>query len=156
MKPKRVMMVRTILAVGFVAVALAGCQTTKQASEVLENRWIGQPADAFFVANGPPASEFTRDTGGAIYTWRGGEATSHLPAQWQMPASKPANRSQSAFSGFNPQPYPVLVQPARRIDYYCEAQIVADASGVIENIRISRDTDGRGLSFSRCAEVFSR
>ena len=149
-------MVRTILTVGFLAAALAGCQTTKQAAQALENRWIGQPADSFFVANGPPVSEFPRDAGGSIYTWRGGEATSYLPAQWHTPAPKPAAGNQSAFSAFNSRPYPVLVQPARRFDYYCEAQIVADASGVIENIRISRDSDGRGLSFSRCAELFSK
>jgi hypothetical protein len=48
----------------------------------------------------------------------------------------------------------VMVKPARVEALFCEAQITADAGGMITNIEATRDTDGEGFSLSRCAEVF--
>lgn len=137
-------------------VALAGCQTSQEAARNMQNRWIGMPADSFFVENGPPVSTFQRDNGGEIYTWRGGEKTSVTPAQFRSTV-QPAKPSIHDRGYTAPRPTVVTTyQPERRYDYVCEAQIVADAQGIIEAVRISRDTDGVGLSFSRCAELFAQ
>lgn len=138
----------SILTVALAGLALAGCQTTEEAARNIQNRWLGQPADSFFVANGPPVSSFSRDNGGQIYTWRGGEHTSVTPAQMRttIQQGKPAPFQRSSVIS--------TYQPAQRHDYVCEAQIAVDPAGVIESVRISRDTDGVGFSLSRCAEVF--
>ncbi|MEN5083508.1 hypothetical protein ABE438_13580 [Bosea sp. TWI1241] len=142
---------KTSLLVATIALAMAGCQTTQKAAETLRSEWIGQSADSFFVANGPPVTAFPRDNGGALYTWRGGEATSVRPASFQT-RSVPTQ----TLDGRRTMTTTTTYQPPRQFNYVCEAQIAADPQGVIESIRISRDSDGMGLSFSRCAELFAR
>ena len=51
-------------------------------------------------------------------------------------------------------PEMVMVAPPRDETLNCEAQITVDRKGTIQTIRISGDTDGEGLSMSRCADVF--
>ena len=41
----------------------------------------------------------------------------------------------------------------RTVQLFCEAQITADAKGIIVNIEAIRDTDGEGFSRSRCADL---
>jgi hypothetical protein len=143
---------------------LAGCQTTEQASRTVQDKWIGRPADTFFVENGPPVSSFARDTGGHIYSWRGGETSSVIPAQVQVQQGSNQSQWSRTTTGGNTvsttssssTPTTVTYRPERRFDYVCEAQITTNGAGIIEAVRISRDTDGVGLSFSRCSEVFSR
>jgi hypothetical protein len=146
------------------AVVLAGCQTTEQALQTARGKWIGRPADSFFVENGPPVSSFPRDTGGHIYTWRGGETSSVIPAQFQVQQGSTQSQWSHAGTGSSttvtspnaPSPTTVTYRPERRFNYVCEAQITTNAQGIIESVRISRDTDGVGFSFSRCSEVFAR
>lgn len=142
---------KTTLLVAAIAVALAGCQTTQKAAETLRSDWVGQSADSFFVTNGPPVTSFPRDNGGQIYTWRGGEATSVRPGSFQT-RTVPTQ----TLDGRRTMTTTTSYQPPRQFNYVCEAQIAADPQGIIESIRISRDSDGMGLSFSRCAELFAR
>ncbi len=155
--------------------ALAGCKTTEEASRALRGKWIGQKADDFFIEHGPPQSRYELEDGGAIYTWRGGETSYVRPARVQTQGfSQPISRSERTVTTVsNPapgttitrtrststsfrfaMPTSVIVQPAQRIELFCEAQIVTDAQGIITSVRINRDTEGAGLSFSRCAELF--
>jgi hypothetical protein len=142
---------KTMLIAACAAALLAGCQTTQQAAQTMRSEWVGESADSFFVANGPPVSSFPRDNGGQIYTWRGGEASIVRPGSVQtrrVPAQTLDGRRTTTTT--------VTYQPAQRVNYVCEAQIAADAEGKIESIRISRDSGGMFLSFSRCGELFNR
>ncbi|WP_349370920.1 hypothetical protein [Salinarimonas sp.] len=167
-----------LAAVAALAVTLSACQTTQQAAERVQGKWIGQPVDAFFVENGPPVSSYALADGGLIYTWRGGEASFVRPAQVRTTPLAPSqplmSRSRtttttsapepgttvtrttttSASFGFTPPAVTTVVRPAERVNLVCEAQITADAEGVIRAVRISRDTQGAFLSLSRCADIF--
>ncbi|MNT63912.1 hypothetical protein D3C72_2017660 [compost metagenome] len=55
--------------------------------------------------------------------------------------------------GYAPQPQ--MIAPPRYEELFCELQITADPSDRIVAIRATNDTDGEGLSFSRCAEVLN-
>jgi len=166
------MTIMTVLALG-----LGACQTTQDAARNVRVAWVGQPVDAFFVENGPPVSSYARRDGGAIFTWRGGEASYVVPAQVQRSpgsaqplastsrtetrVSNPSLGTQvtrsttTSFSFGVPQPSATqVIRPARRVELVCEAQIAVDDEGIIESVRISRDTQGEFLSFSRCADVF--
>ncbi|MCQ8781507.1 hypothetical protein [Mangrovibrevibacter kandeliae] len=52
------------------------------------------------------------------------------------------------------RPGQVLMSPSRVERLGCEAQITVSPQGIINAIRMTRDSDGEGLSLSRCAEVF--
>ncbi len=175
---------RRLLGLGLVMVTMAGCATTQEANKAIQSRWIGQPSDAFFAAYGPPLRSFPLNNGGAVYSWRGGETTRVVPAQYQtvQPAdAQPlapnplAQNTRTTTTVINPnpnttvtkttttsmsigmpsgQPQQVMVRPERVENLLCEAQITVDAGGTITNIQTSRDTTGAGFSLSRCAEVF--
>lgn len=149
-----------------VAIGLAGCTTTEEANQAIQGRWLGQPSDAFFSQYGPPVSAFPLNAGGTVYTWRGGETVRNVPAQYRPMTQQErefAEKQRSPRTVINiggnmavdsAPPGQVLVSPARSEELGCEAQITANSGGIITNIRASRDTDGEGFSFSRCAEVF--
>ncbi len=142
----------TMLAALLAATVLAGCQTTQEAAKAMQSEWIGERADSFFIANGPPVSSYPLDNGGQIHTWRGGEASTTTPGSFQtrqVPVWTPAGQPPRTTTT-------TTYQPPRRNNYVCEAQIAADSEGIIRSIKISRDTDGMGLSFSRCAELFAK
>ncbi len=138
------------VALVLVAGLLAGCKTTEEAARSMRSDWVGRSTDSFFSAYGPPETSFDLDSGGRVFTWRGGEATSYQPGRYQT-----NQVSHLSATGQIQRSTVTTYQPPRRQDFVCEAQITADARGIIENIRISRDTDGRGLSLSRCAELFT-
>lgn len=141
----------TVIAAMLATLALAGCKTTQEATKAVNQSWVGQTADSFFMQFGPPESSYDMDGGGRIYRWRGGDATSYQPGGFQTQRTVAPT-----FAGAPPRVVTTTTyRPPVRHDYYCVAQITADAQGVIESIRISQDTDGRGLSMSRCAELFS-
>lgn len=140
-----------VLAALLAAVTIAGCKTTQEAAKAANQGWVGQPADTFFMQFGPPESSYDMDGGGRIYSWRGGDATSYRPGGFQTQRTVAPS-----FAGAPPRVVTTTTyRPPVRRDYYCVAQITADAQGVIRNIRISQDTDGWGFSLSRCAELFS-
>ncbi|MBB4038780.1 hypothetical protein GGR34_000409 [Microvirga flocculans] len=171
-------MLKTVVAVLAAGLVLAGCKTTEQAATAVRAKWIGQPVDRFFMENGPPVSSYALDSGGIIYTWRGGEMSYVRPAQYQ---TRPAfgaspmrtterttvmtahpspgvtvtrSRTTSSSFGFSAPSVTTMVQPAQQVNLVCEAQITADDKGRIVAVRISRDTEGAALSFSRCADIF--
>ncbi len=154
-------------------VALSGCTTTEEANTAIQSRWIGQPADAFFTRYGPPVNDFPTRDGGTIYTWRGGEKTNYIPAQYATPDNDDddfartktrtvtrtsddgdeqvatTTRTSIGFSDNTPR----MISPARTEELFCEVQISAGTDDRITSIRASNDTTGEGLSLSRCAEV---
>ncbi|MBX3566680.1 MAG: hypothetical protein KF914_01395 [Rhizobiaceae bacterium] len=145
--------------------ALVGCTTTEDADNAIKSRWLGQPSDSFFAQYGPPVRSFPMTSGGTIYTWQGGSTTRDVPAQYrdmtdaEKEAAKGApqtiiNITTNGSIAQTPPPGKVLVSPAKTVQLSCEAQITADTAGIITDIKATRDTDGEGLSFSRCAEVF--
>ncbi|SME96562.1 hypothetical protein SAMN02982989_0306 [Xaviernesmea oryzae] len=159
-------------ALGVLAVGIVGCTTTEEANKAIQSRWIGQPVDSFFTYYGPPVSTFPLNDGGTIYTWVGGETTRHIPAQYQtLPVNDPnkitrtttetrknsdgstTTTTRSSSIGVPQQTVTRMVSPARTEDLFCELQITAGPDKVIRMLRATNDTDGEGLSFSRCAEV---
>lgn len=161
MRPAR----RLIAALMLPLAALAACTTTEDANRALQSRWIGQPAERFFAAYGPPIDEYPLSSG-KIYTWRGGDKTRYIPPVYSRP--EPARtivRTETRQDGsgqtvtqtrvITRDPFwePEVITPGRYEQLFCELQINTDASGVISTIRASNDTTGNGFSLSRCAEV---
>jgi len=168
------------LVLALLAPALAACTTTEEANKAIKSRFIGQPSDVFFSSYGAPISEFDLNNGGKVYRWRGGETSRTIPAEYMTvgnPSDPMAGKTNTkttttisqpnssttvtesrttsssvSFGGFGPQQ--VMVRPARVEHLFCEAQITVEAGGTITNVEATRDTDGQGLSLSRCAEVF--
>ncbi|WP_442578139.1 hypothetical protein ACSBOB_21640 [Mesorhizobium sp. ASY16-5R] len=147
------------------AVVAAGCTTTEDANNTIRSRWIGQPSDAFFAQYGPPVRSYAMNSGGTIYTWRGGDTNRNVsPVYRDMTDSEKdaarknpttvINIATDGSSFQSPPPGKVLLTPGRTDQLSCEAQITTDGGGVITDIKTTRDTDGEGFSFSRCAEVF--
>lgn len=132
-----------ILAV-LATLGLAACQTTQDAAIGLEARYLGQPVDRFFIENGPPIARFQLQDGSTLYTWRGGETSYTRPGQV---TTQPAPGTASGVT--------TIVQPPTIVNLLCEVQITANPGGAITDMRVSRDTEGSGLSFSRCAELFA-
>ena len=46
----------------------AGCATTAGMNKDLAAKWVGNPVDSFFVANGPPVNQYRTQDGQTIYT----------------------------------------------------------------------------------------
>ena len=80
MRPAR----KLIAALMLPLAALAACTTTEDANRALQSRWIGQPAERFFAAYGPPIDEYPLSSG-KIYTWRGGDKTRYIPPVYSRP-----------------------------------------------------------------------
>ncbi len=154
-----------------------GCVTTQEAERSMASRFIGQPSDAFFGAYGAPQSSFPLHNGNTLYTWRGGQTVYHLPAQYQTinppgagqgststkttthvshpaPGQTVTETKTKSFSSGISIPQQVMVSPPRDVSLFCEAQITVNPQGTITALRVTQDTDGAGLSLSRCAEVF--
>ncbi len=168
-----------IVAIGVVLAVLAGCVTTEQAQKAMDSRFIGQTSDAFFAQYGAPQSSFGLNNGGTTYRWKGGETVINIPAQYKkVEPSSPGvgtsntktttnvsrpdanttvtETSSTTFSmNVSAPAQQVLVSPARTVQVFCEAQISVDSKGIITNIQVTQDTQGAGLSISRCAEVFN-
>ena len=155
----------------------AGCVTTQEAERAMASRFIGQSSDTFFSAYGAPQSSFPLHNGNTLHTWRGGQAVHHVPAQYQSINPPPAGAGNTttkttthvshpapgqtvtetktkSFSAGVSLPQQVMVAPPRDVALYCEAQITVNPQGTITALRVTQDTDGAGLSLSRCAEVF--
>ncbi|WP_075290097.1 hypothetical protein [Pararhizobium arenae] len=165
------MKIRILLAAA-VAALLSGCTTTEEANTAIQSRWIGQPADAFFTRYGPPQSRFPLNDGGSIYSWRGGDKTNYIPAQYAQPSTddddvfgKSVTKTTTREDGNETtvtttrtsfgisDNTPRMIAPARTEQLFCEVQISTGPDDRITTIRASNDTTGEGLSLSRCAEV---
>ncbi len=136
--------------------AVAGCTTTEDAQKSVGQRWPGQPVDSFFAAYGPPASSYKLSGGRTIYTWRGGKLDKYIPPDYQIVRRDPFYDPMFGprFGPWYDDPQMVMVSPGRDVRLQCEAQITVNKARVIETISLSSDTEGDGISRSRCAEVF--
>lgn len=158
-------------------VLVAGCATTEDANKQVRSQYIGRSADSFFARYGAPNSSYKMNNGGTVYNWRGGETVVTIPAQYktvETPVYDPWGSSTTRTSTTVTRPddnttvtetrttrsdmrvmqQQVMTSPAREKTLLCEARITTDEKGIITDIAASRDTDGEGFSFSRCAEVF--
>ncbi len=161
-----------LAALGILALGVAGCTTTEEANKAIQSKWIGQPVDSFFTFYGPPASSFPLNDGGMIYTWVGGQTVRHIPAQYQTLPPNDANKvtrtttetqknadgsttttTRSSSFGISQPAAPRMISPARSEELFCELQITAGPDKMIRMLRATNDTDGEGLSLSRCAEI---
>ncbi|MHA7968434.1 hypothetical protein [Rhizobium sp. CAU 1783] len=156
-----------LAALAAVAVVLAGCTTTEEANTVIQSRWVGQPVELFFSQYGPPVSQFQMASGNVIYSWRGGDTTRYIAPTYTSPTpAQTTTRTETketqpgvtvtkttTYGGYQQQPQ--MISPPRYEDLFCELQITADPRQTIVAIRATNDTDGEGLSFSRCAEVLN-
>jgi hypothetical protein len=139
---------------------MAGCTTTEDAQRSVAGRWPGQPVDSFFSAYGPPVSNYKLSGGRTIYTWRGGKLDKYIPPDYQIVRRDPfydpmlGPRFGPRFAPWYDDPQMVMVSPGRDVRLQCEAQITVNKARVIEAISLSGDTEGDGISRSRCAEVF--
>lgn len=155
--------------------AITGCKTTEEAQKFVATKWVGKPADEFFIQNGPPFSVFDLDGGGKLYSWRGGQGTAYQaipaaprPAVGGFSDGRRTTTSTTSVSGnttvtrttttsssfrFNPAALMAPQPTHRAVSLYCEAAIATDATGRIINVRITNDTRGQ-INFSRCAETF--
>jgi hypothetical protein len=140
--------------------AVAACTTTEDAERSLAGTWPGRPADSFFAAYGPPAASYKLSDGRVIYTWRGGRLNKYIPPDYQIVRRDPfydpmfSRRYGPGFDPWYDDPQMVMVSPGRDVTLQCEAQITVDRARIIQSIRLSGDTEGDGVSRSRCAEVF--
>jgi hypothetical protein len=145
-----------------IGAALAGCTTTEDANNAIRSQWIGQPSDAFFSRYGPPVRSYAMNSGGTIFTWHGGDTSRNVApvyrdmtdAEKDAAKRNPTTIINIGTSYQSAPPGQVLVTPGRIDELSCEAQITTNESGVITDIKATRDSDGEGFSFSRCAEVF--
>lgn len=141
-------------------ILMAGCTTTEDAQRAMAQRWPGQPVDSFFSAYGPPLSSYKLAGGRVIYTWRGGRMDKYIPPDYQVVRRDPFydpmfdRRFGPGFRPWFDDPQVVMVSPGRDVRLQCEAQITVDKARIIETISLSGDTEGDGISRSRCAEVF--
>lgn len=145
--------------------ALGGCTTTEEANVAMRADWIGRSSDDFFSAYGPPNQRYDRQDGGTIYSWRGGETERFVPAQFTTVGEGRKRKSTVVVTDADgnsvtetrtrsEEPERIMTAPPRSESLYCEAQITADEDGIIRSIGATGDTDGEGLSFSRCGELF--
>ncbi|BDA85763.1 hypothetical protein Sa4125_33050 [Aureimonas sp. SA4125] len=144
---------------------VTGCTTTEEANVAMRTDWIGRSSDDFFSAYGPPYQSYDRQDGGTIYSWRGGETRRFVPAQFATVGegrerkttrvvTDSSGRSVVETRSRTEEPLRVMTAPPRSEELFCEAQITADKDGIIRFIGATGDTDGEGLSFSRCGELF--
>jgi len=110
------------------AVLLISCVTIGPTREALRSRWIGRPAEAFFLNYGLPVNSITTSAGGSIYQWRSDVNNFYVA-------------SRSGTVGMN-------------IQVYCELNISTDPSNMITDILLVKDTAGLWVN-SRFYEVFS-
>ena len=122
------------------AVAMAcGCTTTEEANKAIQSRWTGQPADMFFAQYGPPESVYRMTNGGNVYTWRGGDKTRYIPAQYERVETPAIARSvttevtngqvtktSTSTVGVTVPGRERMISPARNEELFCEIQIATD------------------------------
>lgn len=123
---------------------LAGCATTQQAYDSLNQRYVGTNTDAFFLAHGVPRGSFRLHNGNTVYVWQSNIAGIAMP-------------SVTTASG-NISPNGYLNATAETTgggiaSLFCRLNIVATPDGTIQHIGIATDTVG-AWNLSRCAEVF--
>ncbi|KQW31318.1 hypothetical protein ASE36_03380 [Rhizobium sp. Root274] len=136
------MIFRNMVTAGLVAafgLAAAGCTTTGVAKNLVEARWNGQQAGAFFARFGPPVSDAAAGNS-TLYTWRGGNRTRVIPATYEDLGGGKKGK---------------LLTPARTQYLRCEVQLTVSSDYVIRSIRTVVDRPGVDGGSSYCAEFLA-
>lgn len=145
-----------IAAVVILATLASACTTTQEAQQVLQSRWVGQPADAFFMRYGAPASSYRMANGGQLYTWRGGDKERYIAPVYAAGSAKTTTVTSSDGRQVTIETpgQQRMVSGPRTETLFCEIEIAATPDNRIAALRASNDTPGDGItSLSRCAEV---
>ena len=117
-----------LLVIGVLGLGLSACQMTQEVAQEMRSTTIGGQG----IGSSQTQSRTTHPAPGTTVT---------------------RSTTTSASIGLPALTEDIVVCPAEWIHLVCEAQISVDDKGIIEQVRISRDMEGRGFSFSRCAEV---
>lgn len=155
------MKLRIVGSLALLTLALGACTTTEEAQQVLQSRWIGQPVDNFFMRYGPPYASYQMGNGGEVFSWHGGDKTRYIAPSYTTgtPATTTVQTTPTPGGGMQtttvrtPGTMPQMISPGRVDELFCEIQITTDSTQRIAMIRATNDTDGAGMSLSRCAEV---
>ena len=127
----------------FGCLALCACTTPQQAILSVQNKYVGRPVDEFFVAKGPPQSEYKLNNGDTVYTWVGGIRHYHIPTTTDV-------RLRQTYSG-NIRGTATTYEGGD-VTIGCTVELHTNANGVVRSARIANDTIGR-WQLSRCAEI---
>ncbi|MFN3685270.1 hypothetical protein [Salinarimonas sp.] len=144
-----------ILTIAALALTLAACQTAQQegsatlaaaetgavtgaqtdearnaaTAERIAAAWVGRPASEFFAAHGEAQDSRVRPNGNTAHRWRGG------------------------FARYSVGGRGIVASDRQRISLVCNVTLVADRGGIIQQVRVNRDTAGSFLAPSRCLEI---
>jgi hypothetical protein len=131
-----------LLSAAALALAVAACTTTQDVETSLQSDWIGHQADDFYVAYGPPQSQYKLDNGSQIERWSSGVRTVVIPG------------SSNSYGTVSPGGFVNITTnttPATAIGLNCTLDFVVSPKGQITEVRVAQDTIGL-WRFSRCAE----
>ena len=129
----------------FLMMTLCACSSPQEGLANVQSKFIGQKADQFFIARGPPASEYRLSDGGSIYTWIGGEKGYSIPSTSSVNVRPTAGRGVTSTA---------TTHPGGTLAIGCTLELHADARGIVRSIRLAQDTIG-AWHVSRCAEVLN-
>lgn len=133
------MIVRVSILAGL-ALSLASCTTTTgPAKNAIEAKWNGQQAGAFFAKFGPPVADSAAG-GATLYTWRGGNRTRVVPAEYEVAADGTRGK---------------LLRPARTVYLRCEVQLTVSPDYLIRSVRTVVDRPGVNGGPSYCEEFLT-
>lgn len=126
------------IAIGVLALMLAGCETTGVARNAVEARWNGQQAGSFFAKFGPPANDMPASGGSTVYSWRGGYKARVIPAVYEDLGGGKKGK---------------LLRAARTEYARCELQLTVSPDYVIRSIRTLVDKPGIDGGKTYCEEL---
>jgi hypothetical protein len=132
----------TALVLGLVGI-LAACTTTEDANQGLSMRYQGSSADNFFLAHGPPVSQYRLNSGKRLYIW------SENPSVYRTPGTSNTTVNVIGNTAFAT----TRTTPGSTIVVQCQVKIQTSSKGIIEKIQAHGDTIGK-WELSRCAEIF--
>jgi hypothetical protein len=123
------------------AVALSACVSVQETQTAVESAWVGRQADEFFIAYGPPSSDYRLDNGDRLVRWSSGVNQYFVPGSSHSTGTVIGNQvSVTTYSS-----------PPSAIETECQVDIVIDPKGTITKMRIAKDTVG-DWQLSRCRE----
>jgi hypothetical protein len=125
--------------------ALCSCSTAEEGLQGVRNQYLGQKADQFFIARGPPASSYKLTDGGTIYTWTGGVRGYSIPSTTTVNLRPTYGGGATGTATSN---------GGGELTIACTLDLHADEQGIVRSIRVARDTIG-AWQLSRCAEILN-
>jgi hypothetical protein len=121
-------------------------ETAQGTLKSVESKYIGQKAERFWVAKGPPAgSQYRKSDGGTIYTWIG-DAKGY---------SVPFTTVNARLTSIGGATGTATTRGGGAVVISCSLELHADYQDVVRVIRVAEDTIGARQT-SRCAEILSK